>query len=264
MHILKPDLPKIPMFFAEIIEETLVRSIVKYHDMDEIAGHYGLVGSDRFLFDLVFEARVLEQVGPAADKSELTEFKISSPFRDQFKEQGVLVERVPTMVPQVGEVSITPKILISIMPKFVRKIFAGAKKIELRKRRPKFLHPKDRALVYASAPLQAIVGEMEIDDIVEGTPQEIWERYSEVSGVSKEFFDSYYQGHSAAAGLLIGKTFGYPTKIPLGEIRQARSGFSPPQNYLYLTEGDPLLSLARKLSESLKTNGQPAQLPWLV
>jgi len=100
----------------------------------------------------------------------------------------------------------------------------------------------DRALVYASAPLQALVGEMEIDDIVERTPQEIWERYSEVSGVSKEFFDLYYQGHSAAAGFLIGKTFEYLRRVSLDEIRQARQGFSPPQNYFYLTEGDPLLT----------------------
>ncbi len=244
------------MFFADIISETLARPPIKFRDMVDIAGYYGLVGSDTHLLSgLVFEARVLEQVSPNA--GELTEFRISSPFLDQLKEQSVLVERVPTMVPRVEEVSIVPKILISIMPKFVRKIFAGAKKIELRKRRPKFLHPKDRALVYASAPLQTLVGEMEIDDIVEGTPQEIWERYSEVSGVSKEFFDSYYQGHSAAAGLLIGKTFEYPTKISLGEIRQARPGFSPPQNYLYLMEGDPLLTLARKSPESLKTDGQP-------
>jgi predicted transcriptional regulator len=146
-----------------------------------------------------------------------------------------------------------PKILISIMPEFVRKIFAGVKKIELRKRKPKFLCPRDRALVYASSPIQAIFGEIEITDIVEGTPREIWEKYSTISSVPEEFFESYYQGHSAAAGLLIGKTFEYQAKITLEEIRQARPGFSPPQNYFYLTEGDPLLALARKSSESLKS-----------
>ena len=258
MHILSYNWPKIPMFFADIISETLTRPTIEFRDMEEIAGYYGLVGSDnRLLSGLVFEARVLEQVGPNAGGLTKFKFRISSPFRDQLKEQGVLAERVPTMVPRVEEVSIAPKILISIMPEFVKKIFAGIKKIELRKRKPKFLYPRDRALVYASSPLQAIVGEMEISDIVEGTPKEIWERYSEVSGVSKKFFDSYYQGHSAAAGLLIGKTFEYPTKIFLGEIKQARPGFSPPQNYLYLTEGDPLLTLARKSPESLKTDGQP-------
>ena len=122
--ILSYEWPKVPMLFADIISETLARPTIKSLDMVNIAGYYGLVGSDTHLLpSLVFEARVLEQVGPNA--GELTEFRISSPFLDQLKEQGVLVERVPTMVPQVGEVSIAPKILISIMPKFVRKIFAG-------------------------------------------------------------------------------------------------------------------------------------------
>lgn len=250
------DWPKVPMFFADIISEALAEPTIKFRDLVDIAGDYGLVGPHtHLLFDLVFKGEILGQVGP--DAGELTEFRISPLFLDQLKRQGLLVEKVPTVAPRVEEASIAPKILISIMPEFAKKIFAGVKKIELRKRRPKFLRPKDHALVYASAPLQAIVGEIEIEDIMEGPPQEIWAKYSEASGVSKEFFDSYYQDHSTAAGLLIGKTFEYPTKISLNEMRQAKPRFSPPQNYLYLTEDDPLLTLVKKSPGSLKIDGQP-------
>ena len=92
--ILSDDWPKVPMFFAGIISETITRSTIKFRDMVDIAGDYGLVGADtRLLSALVLEVRILEQVGPYAGES--TEFKVSSTFLDQLREQGLLVEKAP-------------------------------------------------------------------------------------------------------------------------------------------------------------------------
>jgi predicted transcriptional regulator len=103
--------------------------------------------------------------------------------------------------------------------------------------------------VYASPPSQTLAGELIIKNIVEGTPQELWDRISAVSGVSKEFFDYYYKDHSTAVGLIIDRAVEYTNKISLDEIKQAHPEFSPPKNYFYIVEEDSLLNLARKAAK---------------
>lgn len=245
--------PKVPMFLADIISEAFEYPI-KLETMTEIAEEFGLIGPDqRLLYGLVFEANVLEQLGTGEGES--TAFKLTDQFSEWLREQKLTIEMGPDVaaptVPQpagfAGER--VPKLLISIAPEFAREIFSGKKKIELRKRRPKFLQPGDRVLVYASPPSETLAGELIVKNIVEGTPQELWDRISAVSGVSKEFFDDYYKDHTTAVGLIIERAVEYPNKIGLDEIKRAHPEFSPPKNYRYITEGDPLLGLARKAAE---------------
>ena len=56
------------------------------------------------------------------------------------------------------------KVLLSIKPEFVEKIFAGTKKYEFRKSLFKKSGVK-YVVIYASAPIKRVVGEFEIDDI---------------------------------------------------------------------------------------------------
>ncbi|GAI21060.1 unnamed protein product, partial [marine sediment metagenome] len=94
--ILSYDWPKVPMFFAEIISETITRSTIKLRDMLDISSYYGFPRPDTHLLPgLVFDARVFEQVGP--DAGESTKFEVSSSFLDQLRKQNLLVERVPTV-----------------------------------------------------------------------------------------------------------------------------------------------------------------------
>jgi predicted transcriptional regulator len=224
--------------------------------MVEIAEEFGLIGPDqRLLYGLVFEAKVLEQLGAGEGKS--TEFKLTDQFSEWLREQKLTIEMGPAAsAPNVSQTiesteGLSPKLLISIVPEFIQEIFSGAKKIELRKRRPKFLQPGDRVLVYASTPSQALTGEITIKNIVEGTPQELWNQISAISGASKEMFDDYYKDHSTAVGLIIDKAIEYQNKISLAEIKRSNPDFSPPKNYRYMIEGDPLLSLAKKAAEKV-------------
>ncbi len=242
--------PKVPMFLADIISEAFEYP-VKLETMIEIADEFGLIGPDqRLLYGLVFEANVLEQLGPG--EGETTEFKLTDQFSEWLREQKLTVEMGPDAaeptVPRPAEFSegLVPKLLISITPEFAQEIFSGEKKIEFRKRRPKFLQPGDRVLVYASPPSETLAGELIIKNIVEGTPQELWDRISALAGVSKETFDNYYKDHTMAVGLIIDRAVEYQYKIGLEEIKQAHREFSPPKNYRYITEGDPLLRLAGK------------------
>ena len=57
------------------------------------------------------------------------------------------------------------KVLLSIKPEFVEKIFAGTKKYEFRKSLFKKSGVKC-VVIYASTPIKRVVGEFEIDNIV--------------------------------------------------------------------------------------------------
>ena len=67
------------------------------------------------------------------------------------------------------------KVLLSIKPEFANKIFSGSKKFEFRK---SIFRNKNisKIVVYASAPVQRVIGEFEIEDILASDPNSLWER----------------------------------------------------------------------------------------
>ena len=67
------------------------------------------------------------------------------------------------------------KVLLSIKPEFVEKIFAGTKKYEFRKSLFKKSGVK-YVVIYASAPIKRVVGEFEIDNILSDDVDVIWDR----------------------------------------------------------------------------------------
>ena len=66
------------------------------------------------------------------------------------------------------------KILISINPEHVINIFNGSKKYEYRKIRCR--EDVDKIIIYCTYPVKKIVGEANIEEILEDSPQEIWKR----------------------------------------------------------------------------------------
>ena len=43
-----------------------------------------------------------------------------------------------------------------------------------------------------------VVGEAEVEEIIEGTPDQVWEKTNDCSGTTYEFFSEYYKGKSKA------------------------------------------------------------------
>lgn len=123
------------------------------------------------------------------------------------------------------------KVLLSIKPEFVEKIFAGTKKYEFRKslfRRSdvKFV------VVYASAPVKRVVGEFEIDNILSGELDEIWERTKQYSGISKDFYDSYFGNRTIAKAIKIGNI----TKFKKFKFLSEYNIIQAPQSFCYISE----------------------------
>lgn len=122
------------------------------------------------------------------------------------------------------------KVLLSIKPEFAFKIFEGEKKFEFRK--VIFKNPNVKTVVvYASAPVQQVIGEFEIEDILTSSPNHIWEMTKKYSGISEVFFNEYFADREVAHAIKIRKTRKYKKPLSLRE----NFNVSPPQSYLYLS-----------------------------
>lgn len=130
------------------------------------------------------------------------------------------------------------KILLSIKPEFVDQIFKGKKKFEYRK--SIFTNKEvSSVVIYATMPVGRIVGEFSISNILMDTPEEIWINTKKESGISKTFYDSYFENRSKAYALEIGVLKKYDSPINPYEIIK---GFVPPQSFRYLNEDTLLVS----------------------
>ena len=120
------------------------------------------------------------------------------------------------------------KLLLSINPKHVENILRGTKKFEFRKVGSR--RPVSRIVIYSTAPVSMIVGEVEVTGTVSGSPEEVWQQTAELSGISKEFFDSYYSGRDKAIAYRLGEVSEYDSPKRLADVGVA----SAPQSFVYL------------------------------
>lgn len=121
------------------------------------------------------------------------------------------------------------RVLLSIKPEFAFKIFEGKKKFEFRK--VIFKNPDVKTVVvYASSPVQQVIGEFEIDNILSSDPNEIWELTKKYSGISEDFFYEYFADSKIAYAIKIKKTKKYRRPLSI------RDDFNvvPPQSFVYL------------------------------
>lgn len=122
------------------------------------------------------------------------------------------------------------KVLLSIKPQFVKEIFNGTKKFEYRKAIFKNKDVKT-VVIYATMPIGKVVGEFEIDSIIEKHPQEIWEETKNYSGVSESFYYQYFQGRNKGYAIGIKKLKEYnKPKCP----HELYGNFTAPQSFKYL------------------------------
>lgn len=121
------------------------------------------------------------------------------------------------------------KVLLSIKPEFALKIFEGKKKFEFRK--VIFKNPDVKTVVvYASSPVQRVIGEFEIDDILSSEPEKIWRLTRKDSGITETYFYQYFESRDIAHAIKIKKVKKYRKPLNLLDTYNV----SPPQSYLYL------------------------------
>lgn len=121
-------------------------------------------------------------------------------------------------------------VILSIKPEYANKIFDGSKKYEFRKTIFKSPNVK-KVIVYASSPVMKVIGEFEIESILKEAKDYLWEITHKESGISEDFFKTYFQNKEEAIALKVKKTHLYSKPKSL----QIDYGIKyAPQSFVYL------------------------------
>jgi len=119
-------------------------------------------------------------------------------------------------------------VVLSIKPEFAFKIFNGTKRFEFRK--AIFKNPNvKKIIVYASSPVQQVIGEFEFDEILKCEKNELWELTKKHSGITEDFFFSYFEEKVDGYAIVIKNTVMYPNPKCL----KADFQLLPPQSFAY-------------------------------
>ncbi|MGB5950368.1 MAG: ASCH domain-containing protein [Parvibaculum sp.] len=126
--------------------------------------------------------------------------------------------------------------IISIRPAFAEAILSGRKTVELRRRIPP-IEVGARLWIYATRPAASIVGVAIIDTIFRGTPQAVWETYSDRIAINRDDFDSYFEGAREAIGIRLSRVQRMQP-INIEQLRIWKEGFHPPQVLARITASE--------------------------
>jgi predicted transcriptional regulator len=123
------------------------------------------------------------------------------------------------------------KVLLSIKPEFANMIFAGTKKFEFR--RAIFRNEEVKTVVvYASAPTKKIIGEFEIEKILNEEIENLWEMTKKFAGIKKEYYLNYFFEKEIGYAIKIKNTKKYKHPLCIKE----HFNLAPPQSFLYLKQ----------------------------
>ena len=120
------------------------------------------------------------------------------------------------------------KVVLSIKPEFANKIFDGTKRFEFRK--AIFKNEKIKSvLVYSSSPVQKVIGEFQIEQIIRHDLETLWSLTKEHSGITEEYFYEYFADKQEGFAIQIKKK----TKFRTPKCLRKDYNLSPPQSFAY-------------------------------
>jgi predicted transcriptional regulator len=124
--------------------------------------------------------------------------------------------------------------LLSVRPPYAASILMGTKRAEIRRQRPTAA-PGTPVIIYATKPLAAVIGTARIDQVCEGSPVTLWEKYQDEMAIAKQEFERYVSDAPVAYLLLLSSAHRLACPLSLDDMREG-SGFRPPRSYRYLDQ----------------------------
>lgn len=122
------------------------------------------------------------------------------------------------------------KVLLSIKPEHANNILEGKKLFEFRK--AVFKNPLVKTVViYATMPIGKVIGEFEIEEVLSDQPNTVWSLTSEFAGISKVFFNEYFDGRDKAYAIKVKEPKRYEEPIDLKCV--VHNGIAP-QSFCYI------------------------------
>lgn len=126
------------------------------------------------------------------------------------------------------------KVLLSIKPQYVDKIFNGKKKYEYRRSLFK-RDDVDTVIVYATKPVGKVMGEFKIDRIIKEDPHELWKQTKKYSGILKKDYMEYFKERDKAFAIGIKSIQLYEKPLELKDINPNIK--YAPQSFMYIDSG---------------------------
>ncbi|MFS2049371.1 hypothetical protein ACEN9J_19525 [Variovorax sp. Varisp41] len=139
-------------------------------------------------------------------------------------------------------------VLISLEERHAENILDGTKTVELR-RRPMHVAIGATVWFYVKVPVGSVIGCAKVAGVHTLAPSTLWNRFGSVSGLQRREFFEYFSGLPAAFALSLKEPCRLATPIPLSELRDASSGFHPPQFFANVASDGPLF---RAMSRGLR------------
>jgi len=119
-------------------------------------------------------------------------------------------------------------IIISINPEHVNNIINGSKKFEYRTKAAK--SDINKLIIYETMPIKKVVAEVEIVEVLMLSPDDLWEETKEFSGITKTFFDQYFDNRKVAYAYKLGKIKVYDQPLELQDFGLKTA----PQSFAYV------------------------------
>lgn len=129
-------------------------------------------------------------------------------------------------------------IILALYPKNIEKMASGVKKFEFRRSIYKDRTVK-KVYVYATVPIKKIVATFDVIQIIEGTPEEVWNTCGNYSGSTKDSLMNYFKGKNLVYALELGSFKWLENPI---DPREYIDNFYPPQFFQYV-DGKKIFNL---------------------
>ena len=149
-------------------------------------------------------------------------------------------------------------ILISLDSCHARNIYAGTKRVELR-RRIMHITPGTIVWIYEKIPTGCITGHATVTAVHIDSPKKLWGNFGSISGLSKVEFFTYFEDVDIACALVLDEIQGLHRPLSLKSLRKAVNHFQPPQFFIRLRDSHPVLSAlnsSQRKRVSLKLDDQ--------
>lgn len=123
-------------------------------------------------------------------------------------------------------------VLLSIKPEFSEKILSGEKRYEFRKTRFSDPSEVETVYMYASSPVQQIVGTFSVVEVSGADPDTLWSKYGEAAGIDdRSRFMNYFSGTETGYAIEVEETTRLPQPV---DPRTFIEDFRPPVSFQYV------------------------------
>lgn len=142
-------------------------------------------------------------------------------------------------------------VILSIKPKYIKKILNGTKKYEFRKNI--FRKEVKEILVYATRPVKKIVCKFRVGEIIVDKPENLWNEFGNFSGLTKEEFFAYFKNKKIGVAIEIKEVRELMEPMDLTEFIPR---FKAPQSWIYLptTQQDMEKTMIKERGENENGN----------